>query len=57
MNIGVRTILVLAAVLLFVVAIFLEDRWGDLLALGLAAFAASFVADEFVGGRTLGNRT
>ena len=51
MNIGVRSILILAAVVLFVIAIFVDENWADLVALGLAAFAASFVADELVGGR------
>jgi hypothetical protein len=50
MNIGVRSILILVAVVLFLIAIFVDENWSDLVALGLAAFAASFVADEFVGG-------
>ncbi len=53
MNFGLRSILILAAVVLFVLAIFIDDNYPDLLALGLAAFAASFVADEFMGGRGL----
>jgi small-conductance mechanosensitive channel len=55
MNIGARSILILAAVVLFVIA-FIDESSADLVALGLAAFAASFVADDFVGGRTLGRR-
>jgi hypothetical protein len=54
MNIGLRSILILAAVVLFVLAIFIDDNYSDLVALGLAAFAASFVADDFIGGRGLG---
>jgi hypothetical protein len=50
MNIGLRSILILAAVVLFVLALFIDDNYGDLVALGLAAFAASFVADELIGG-------
>jgi hypothetical protein len=50
MNIGLRSILILAAVVLFVLAIFIDENYSDLLALGLAAFAASFVADEVIGG-------
>ena len=57
MNIGVRSILILAAVVLFVLAIFIDDNYSDLLALGLAAFAASFVADDFVGGGLTRDRT
>jgi hypothetical protein len=54
MNIGVRSILILVAVVLFVIAIFVDENWADLVALGLAAFAASFVADDFVGGGGFG---
>jgi hypothetical protein len=56
MNIGLRSILILAAVVLFVIAIFVDENWSDLVALGLAAFAASFVADDFVGGGGFGRR-
>jgi hypothetical protein len=54
MNIGLRSILILAAVILFIIAIFVDENWTDLVALGLAAFAASFVADDFVGGGGFG---
>ena len=57
MNLGVRSILILAAVVLFVIAIFVDDNWTDLVALGLAAFAASFVAEDFVGGGLTRART
>jgi peptidoglycan/LPS O-acetylase OafA/YrhL len=50
MNIDLRTILLLAAVVLFVVAVFSTAHWDDLIAWGLAAFAASFL----VGGTNLG---
>ena len=56
MNIGLRSILILAAVVLFVLALFIDENYSDLLALGLAAFAASFVADEVIGGRGLTRR-
>ena len=56
---GVRTILLLAAVVLFVLAVFMDDNYGDLLALGLAAFAGAFLSDamgwadrSFGGNRT-----
>ena len=42
---GVRTILLLAAVVLFVLAVFIDENYGDLLALGLAAFAGAFLSD------------
>lgn len=45
MSFGLRTILLLAAVVLFVIAIFTDDNWSDLVALGLAAFAGAFLAD------------
>jgi hypothetical protein len=45
MNLGVRTILLLAAVILFVIALFSDENYSDLLALGLAAFAGAFLAD------------
>jgi hypothetical protein len=44
MNIGVRTILLLAAVVLFVIAVFTDDP-SDLWSLGLAAFAGAFLSD------------
>ena len=51
MDIGLRTLLVLVAVVLFVIAVFSDAHWPDLVAWGLAAFAASFI----VGDRGLGS--
>lgn len=45
MNLGLRTILLLVAVVLFVVAVFSDKNWSDLVALGLAAFAGAFLSD------------
>ncbi|MEO5576634.1 MAG: hypothetical protein ABIR67_09500 [Gaiellaceae bacterium] len=45
MNLGVRTILLLVAVVLFVIAVFSDTRWPDMIALGLAAFAGAFLSD------------
>ena len=45
MNLGLRTILLLAAVVLFVIALFSDSNYSDLLALGLAAFAGAFLSD------------
>ncbi len=45
MNMGLRTILLLVAVVLFVLAVFSDTRWTDFVALGLAAFAGAFVAE------------
>jgi hypothetical protein len=46
MNIGLRVILIGVAALLFVLAVFLEDNFQDLLALGLAALAIGLIIDE-----------
>lgn len=57
MNITVRTILLAAAVVLFVLALLIQDNWDDFIALGLAAFAAAYLVDDLgVGGR-IGDRT
>jgi hypothetical protein len=45
MNFGLRTILLFAAVILFVIALFLEENYADVLALGLAAFAGAFLVE------------
>ncbi len=45
MNLGLRTILLLVAVVLFVLAVFMDDNYADMLALGLAAFAGAFLSD------------
>ena len=45
MNFGLRTILLLAAVVLFVLALLMDDNWTNLVALGLAAFAGAFLSD------------
>ena len=45
MNMGLRTILLIVAVVLFVLCVFWDERYADLLALGLAAFAGAFLSD------------
>ena len=55
MNLTPRTLLLIAAVVLFVVAVFSEVHWSDFVALGLAAVAAAFVVDEL--GLTTGFRS
>ena len=45
MNLGLRTILLLVAVVLFVLAVFSDTRWPDFIGLGLAAFAGAFLSD------------
>lgn len=54
MNLGIRSILLLVAVVLFVVAAMSDKNAGDLLAFGLAAFAASFLVGD--GGVGLGGK-
>jgi peptidoglycan/LPS O-acetylase OafA/YrhL len=46
MNLGPRTILLIVAIILFVVAVFSASNWDDLVAWGLAAFAASFLVGD-----------
>ena len=46
MNLGLRAILLIAAVVLFVIGLFADENWTDLTSLGLAAFAASFVVGD-----------
>lgn len=46
MRFSLRAILLVVAVVMFVLAVILEENAFDLLALGLAFFAGSFLADE-----------
>jgi hypothetical protein len=57
MNITVRTILLAAAVVLFVLALLIDDNWTDLVAIGLAAFAGAYLADDLGVGGPIGTRT
>ncbi len=45
MNLGLRTILLAAAVVLFLIALFSDENYSDLLALGLMAFAGAFLVE------------
>ena len=56
MTIGVRTLLLVVAAVLFVVAALSDTNQGDLLAWGLAAFAAAFLVGELGVDRPLGGR-
>jgi hypothetical protein len=47
---GVRTILLLAAVIVFVVAIFVDRNQFKWLCAGLALFAGAFLVSELAGG-------
>ncbi len=46
MRLSLRAILLLVAIVLFLLALVLEENANDLLILGLVAFAGAFLADE-----------
>lgn len=56
MNIGLRGLLLLLATILFIVAALNNDNFTDLVAIGLAVFAAAFVVEETGFGKNLGMR-
>jgi hypothetical protein len=56
MNLGLRTILLIVAVVLFVLAALTDSNSFDLLAFGLACLAGAFVVDELGVGTRLGSR-
>ncbi len=51
MNLGLKVILCGVAIILFVIAVFSEESYPDLLALGLAALAAALAVEEAGLGR------
>lgn len=55
-NFGVRTLLLLLATIVFVLAVFVEDDYADLLAWGLAALSLSFVLTDIGWDRKYGGR-
>jgi hypothetical protein len=56
MNIGLRGLLFLLATILFIIAALNNDNFTDLVAVGLAVFAAAFVVGETGFGKHLGTR-
>ena len=56
MNFGIRSLLLIVAVVLFVVAALSDTSQGDLIAWGLAAFAGAFLVGELGVDRPLGGR-
>jgi len=50
MRLSISTLLVALAIILFIIATLTEEHSFDFLAFGLAVFAASFVAEDVVGG-------
>jgi hypothetical protein len=55
MSLGPRILFIGLAAVLFVLAVFIEDNYADLVALGLAALAVGLIIDEVGLGR-LGSR-
>jgi hypothetical protein len=51
---GLRSILLLVAVVLFIVSMLVEENSADLLALGLAAFAGALLVSDLGIGRGRG---
>jgi len=56
MNFTPRALLLLAAIVLFIVALFSDLHQGDFLAIGLACVAAAFVVDELGVSTSFGSR-
>jgi hypothetical protein len=54
-NFGVRTLLLLLATIVFVLAVFVEDDYADLLAWGLAALSVSFLLADIGWDRKYGS--
>jgi hypothetical protein len=55
-NFGLRTLLLLAGVLLFILAAITDENYNDLIASGLAVFAASFLLADMGWDRRYGAR-
>lgn len=56
MHFGLRSILLVVAIVLFVLAVILDENAFDLLALGLAALAGSLLVEDLGLERGLGGR-
>jgi sorbitol-specific phosphotransferase system component IIBC len=56
MNLGLRAILVIAAVVCFIIAIFSDLHQGDWIAIGLACWAGSILVGEMGWDRSIGRR-
>ena len=56
-NYGVRSLLLLLAALLFILAVFDEGNWDDFVASGAAVFAISFLLADIGWDRRYGSRT
>ena len=51
MNLGPRILFIAAAAVLFLLAVFMDENYFDLVALGLAALAVGLIVDELGIGR------
>ncbi len=56
MNLGLRVILLIAAVVSFIICIFATTHYPDWLAIGLACFAGSYVVGDLGWDRPVGTR-
>ena len=54
MKLGLRTLLVIVAVVCFVIAIFSDVHWPDWIAIGLACWAGSFLVADLGWDRPMG---
>jgi hypothetical protein len=54
-NYGVRSLLLLLAALLFILAVFDEGNWDDYIAFGLTSFALSFLLADLGWDRRYGS--
>ena len=57
MNFGIRSLLFIAATLLFLFAVYSDTNQGDLVAWGLAVFAFSFLIGDLGWDRRYGTGT
>ena len=46
MTLGLRGLLLVVAIILFVIAAFSDANWSDLVAIGLACFAGALLVEE-----------
>jgi hypothetical protein len=54
MTVGLRALLLVAAVVCFIIAVFATTHYPDWLAIGLACFAGSYVVGELGWDRRIG---
>jgi hypothetical protein len=56
MNLGLRTILLIVAVVCFIIAIFSDIHWPDWIAIGLACWVGSILVGDLGWDRPMGGR-